>query len=162
MRAWTHRNISGRVCCPVAIAIVAAMACSRSDTEKSIAADVLKVRVSGKSGTYTFAVTLRSPDTGCDQYADWWEVLTPQGKLIYRRVLMHSHVNEQPFTRGGGPVEVHDTTELVVRAHMSNAGYGGIAIIGSISSGFAADPSVSAALAPELADAPPQPTSCAF
>lgn len=68
----------------------------------------------------------------------------------------------QPFTRSGGPVEVDDATEVVVRAHMNNARYGGNAFVGSIASEFAADPSVDASLAPELADAPPQPTGCAY
>jgi hypothetical protein len=45
---------------------------------------------------------------------------------------------------------------------MNNGGYGGVAFAGSIASEFAADPSVNAALAPELADALPQPTGCAF
>jgi len=131
------------------------------DNERPIAADVLAVRASGTPGAYTFAVTLSSPDTGCDQYADWWEVLTPRGTLIYRRILTHSHVDEQPFTRSGGPVHVDDTNQVVVRAHMNNAGYGGVAFVGSIASEFAADPSVTP-LAPELADAPPKPTGCAF
>ena len=169
-----------------AIAAVASMACSHgqegetsaqadlpvrhesdspngdAEHEQAINADVLAVRASGSPGAYTFAVKLRSPDTGCDQYADWWEVLTPQGTLVYRRVLMHSHVNEQPFTRSGGPVDVDATTEVVVRAHMNKAGYGGVALIGSIVSKFAADPSIGVALAPELSDAPPQPADCAF
>ena len=127
----------------------------------SIAADVLSVSASGSSGAYTFAVTLRSPDTGCEQYADWWEVLTPQGSLIYRRILVHSHVDEQPFTRSGGPVEVDDTTEVVVRAHMNEAGYGGVALRGSIGAELSPDPSLTE-LAPELAGAAPLPTGCAF
>jgi hypothetical protein len=135
---------------------------SETADEEPIAADVLAVRAGGTPGAYTLSVTLSSPDTGCDQYANWWEVLTPEGTLVYRRILTHSHVDEQPFTRSGGPVDVDDTTEVVVRAHMNNGGYGGVAFAGSIASEFAADPSVNAALAPELADALPQPTGCAF
>ena len=125
-------------------------------------ADVTAVRVSGAPGAYTFSVTLSSPDTGCDQYADWWEVITTDGELVYRRILAHSHVNEQPFTRSGGPVELQETTQAIVRAHVNNAGYGGVAFSGSPASGFVADPSVTSALAPELADATPQPDNCAF
>jgi hypothetical protein len=69
-----------------------------------IEADVVDVSVSGDVGSYIFAVTIASPDSGCAQYADWWEVLGADGSLLYRRVLLHSHVTEQPFVRTGGPV----------------------------------------------------------
>ncbi|MBW1757512.1 MAG: hypothetical protein JRJ80_15235 [Deltaproteobacteria bacterium] len=132
------------------------------ELEDAMTADVTAVRVRGAPGAYTFSVTLSSPDTGCDQYADWWEVITTDGELVYRRILAHSHVNEQPFTRSGGPVELQETTQAIVRAHKNNAGYGGVAFSGSPASEFTADPSVSSALAPQLADAAPQPDGCAF
>jgi hypothetical protein len=132
------------------------------EPEDEVSADVVGVRVSGAAGAYTFSVTLSSPDTGCDQYADWWEVLTPDGELIYRRILAHSHVDEQPFTRSGGPVDLQEMTQAIVRAHMNEAGYGGTAYSGSPATGFAADPSIPGPLAPELADAAPQPDGCAF
>lgn len=125
-------------------------------------ADVVRVATTGAEGAYSFSVTVESPDTGCMQYADWWEVLTPDGELIYRRILAHSHVDEQPFTRSGGPVDVDATTEVIVRAHMNEAGYGGAALSGSVSEGFSDDESVTASVAPSLADAPPLPEDCAF
>lgn len=125
-------------------------------------ADVTGVRASGSPEAYTFSVTVRSPDTGCDQYADWWEVLTPEGELVYRRILAHSHVDEQPFTRSGGPVPVGEGDRVVVRAHMNDAGYGGVAFAGSVASGFAADTTVSDRFAPTVAEIEPLPTGCAF
>jgi len=70
-------------------------------TQNNQIAEVQSVKATGKSNSYTFAVTIKSPDIGCDRYADWWEVITPEGELLYRRVLLHSHVDEQPFTRTG-------------------------------------------------------------
>ncbi len=132
------------------------------DAGNAIRADVVSVRTTGSSGAYSFAVTLQSPDTGCDRYADWWEVVTPEGALLYRRILAHSHVDEQPFTRSGGPVDVQSTTRVIVRAHMNDAGYGGVAFSGSVEEGFAADPSVTPELAPQLAEESPLPSGCAF
>ncbi len=134
----------------------------KPDSDDDGGANVVAVRTSGNGGAYDFAVTLRSPDTGCDRYADWWEVITPDGALRYRRILAHSHVDEQPFTRSGGPVDVQPNARVIVRAHMNDTGYGGTAFSGSAESGFAADPSVTAELAPKLAEQSPLPNGCAF
>lgn len=100
-------------------------------------ADVTAVEVRGDSADYTFSVTIRSPDTGCEQYANWWEVVSPDGThLIHRRVLAHPHTNEQPFTRSGGPVAIAPDSTVVVRAHMNKAGYGGQALRGTVDDGF--------------------------
>ena len=166
--------------CLIAAASVMAAACSKTgapdaagddggqivepgpDAGSGAHANVVAVSTSGSAGAYRFVVTVESPDTGCDRYADWWEVITPDGALLYRRILTHSHVNEQPFTRGGGPIEVQSGTQVIVRGHMNDAGYGGVAFSGSVEAGFSADPSVSAGLAPELAEEPPLPSGCAF
>ena len=124
-------------------------------------ADVIKVQVSGSPGAYNFSVTIRSPDTGCAQYADWWEVVGADGKLLYRRVLLHSHADEQPFDRSGGPVPIQSDTTVWVRAHMNTTGYGGAALQGSPKSGFAAatpPPSFAA----DAATQAPLPDGCAF
>ena len=130
------------------------------DGSATRAAVVEGVEVSGEAGAYTFAVTLRSPDTGCDQYADWWEVATADGELVYRRILAHSHVDEQPFTRSGGPVEVGPDAQLVVRGHMSTTGYGDQALRGTVTGGF--EPAQLAGFAADLAQMPPLPADCAF
>ncbi len=99
-------------------------------------ADVLSTSVSGEPGTYNFSVTVSSPDEGCSQYADWWEIVSQDGELIYRRILLHSHVDEQRFTRSGGPVSIAADTIVLVRAHMHPGGYGGTALKGSLEQGF--------------------------
>jgi hypothetical protein len=122
-------------------------------------ADVLRVAARGKPGAYEFAVTVRSPDRGCDHYADWWEVVSPDGKLLFRRVLMHSHPDEQPFTRPGGPVKVAADATVVVRAHFHPTGYGGAALRGSAAAGFSPW-TPPPGFAADLAQAPPRPSEC--
>lgn len=130
------------------------------DDNGSSVADVEAVTVSGEAGAYTFSVTLRSPDTGCDQYADWWEVLGEDGSLLYRRILAHSHVDEQPFTRSGGPVDIQGDTPVFVRAHMNTTGYGGTVFAGTVDGTFAEATDLEAQAAVETQD--PLPESCAF
>lgn len=97
-------------------------------------ADVLHVRaVQAADGSWTFHVTVEHPDTGWDDYADGWDVLTPDGTVIkpdpdspFTRLLLHPHVNEQPFTRSqSGIVVPEGVTEVRVRAHDLVDGYGG-------------------------------------
>lgn len=124
-------------------------------------ADVQLVSVSGSPGAYSFTVTVRSPDTGCDRYADWWEVLTTEGQLIYRRVLFHSHVGEQPFTRSGGPINAQPDETIIVRAHFNATGYGGIALRGNVADGFT-ETELAPSFAVGVEEHQPQPQSCAF
>ncbi|WP_080813155.1 hypothetical protein [Halomicronema hongdechloris] len=130
-------------------------------TAEPATAAVLSVEVSGDPGAYEFTVTVRSPDTGCDQYADWWEVLSAEGELLYRRVLLHSHVDEQPFTRSGGPVAVSPEQVVIVRSHMHPSGYGTQAQEGSVATGFRAV-TLPAGFATTLAQQDPLPADCAF
>jgi len=128
---------------------------------KDTFARVEGVTVRRAAGTYTFAVTISSPDTGCDRYADWWEVLMEEGELLQRRVLGHTHVREQPFTRSGRPVTVPDDRILIVRAHMHPTGYGNQALRGTVAGGFE-EITLPHGFAAALAAADPQPPVCAF
>lgn len=120
-----------------------------------------RVVVSGDPGSYNFSVTLSSPDTGCDQYADWWEVFSADSTLIYRRILAHSHVNEQPFSRSGGPVNIGEEDFVYVRGHMNNLGYSSKVFSGSVKDGFKAD-ELDVAYAKGLESTAPLPDDCAF
>lgn len=124
-------------------------------------ADAIAATATGTPGAYTFAVTVRSPDTGCAQYADWWEVLDEGGALLYRRTLSHSHPGEQPFTRDGGPVPAAADQKLWIRAHNQPGGYGGQALLGTVSGGFqpSAPPDGFAAAVEKQ---PPFPEKCRF
>ena len=128
---------------------------------EAIQANIISVNVTGSPNQYQFNVSISSPDTGCEQYADWWEVLTEDGELIYRRILLHSHVSEQPFTRSGRPVDIDADTVVIIRSHMNQTGFGGMAMKGSVESGF-----VETKLPPDIADGiendPPLPSGCNF
>ena len=124
-------------------------------------ADVIDISVNGNENNYRFEVTISSPDTGCEQYADYWEVVTMEGELIYRRILAHSHVNEQPFTRSGGPVQISADQEVWIRAHMNTSSYGGKVFKGSVSSGFE-ESTLGGAFALSLQEQEPLPDFCQF
>lgn len=87
-------------------------------------ADVIGVEVSG-DGPYTFSVTVSSADTGWDRYADQWRIETLDGDVLGTRELTHPHVDEQPFTRSLGGVEMTAPQTVVVAARDSVSGYCG-------------------------------------
>lgn len=124
-------------------------------------ASVTDLAVSGEENQYSFNVTIASDDLGCQQYADWWEVIDTSGKLLYRRILAHSHVNEQPFTRSGGPIAIDENTEVYIRAHMNTTGYGEKALKGSVKNGFTAF-DLDIGFAAEVLNEAPLPNGCAF
>jgi len=90
-------------------------------------ADVVGVKAALQSdGIWRFDVTVRHADAGWDHYADKWDVVGPDGTVLGTRVLLHPHDNEQPFTRSLSGVAIPDAvTEVTVRAHDSEHGYGG-------------------------------------
>jgi hypothetical protein len=108
-------------------------------------ADVLHVRAVQTGGpapgegqtTWTFHVTVEHPDTGWEDYANGWDVVTSDGQVLkpdpadaFTRTLLHPHVGEQPFTRSqGGIVIPAGVTEVHVRAHDIVAGYGGREVV---------------------------------
>ena len=73
---------------------------------------------------WRFDVTIRHPDTGWDHYADGWQVLYMDGNELGMRVLYHPHVDEQPFTRSLGSVQVpKDAKQVQIRARDSVHGW---------------------------------------
>jgi len=97
-------------------------------------ADVLHVRaVQSSDGNWTFHVTVQHPDTGWEDYADGWDVLTPDDQVLkpdpdspFTRLLLHPHENEQPFTRSqAGIIIPSGVSRVRVRAHDLVDGYGG-------------------------------------
>jgi len=62
--------------------------------------------VPGGGGSWPFRVTIRSSDTGWDEYADAREVAGPDGTVYGTRVPSHPHADAQPFTRSPSGVEI--------------------------------------------------------
>lgn len=72
------------------------------------------------NGKFRFHVTLKHDDTGWDHFANKWEVLDTQGNVLGERVLLHPHVNEQPFTRSlSGVVVPEGVKKVLIKAHDS-------------------------------------------
>ena len=90
-------------------------------------ADVLNVDLSCSSDLICdFNVTVKHADDGWEHFANKWEVISPDGKILATRELAHPHVNEQPFTRSLKNVRVPENlSEVIVRAHDSIHEYGG-------------------------------------
>ncbi len=135
----------------------------KGNPDSLLYADIVGVATSVSGNNYTFSVTIDSPDTGCDQYADWWEVVSEEGDLIYRRILAHSHVGG-PFTRSGGPVAISENQKVWIRAHMNNTGFGnngGITYFGTVACGFKAL-EMAPGFAIDIEDDEPQPDDCLF
>jgi hypothetical protein len=97
-------------------------------------ADVVHVRaVQAGDGTWTFHVTVEHPDTGWEDYADGWDVVSPEGEVLkpdpgspFTRLLLHPHETEQPFTRSQSRIAIpNEVTRVLVRAHDLVDGYGG-------------------------------------
>jgi hypothetical protein len=92
-------------------------------------ADVVFVEVAQEDAdTWMFAVTVRHDDRDPDHWADWWRVRTVDGRELGRRVLLHSHVDEQPFTRDERIRIPRDVRAVVVEAHDKVHGLGGATV----------------------------------
>ena len=89
-------------------------------------APVVVDAVAARTGdSWRFDVTIRHDDTGGENYADGWGVYTPDGRELGYRVLVHPHVDEQPFTRSLGGVALPDgLTSVVIRPHDLRYGWG--------------------------------------
>ncbi len=67
---------------------------------------------------WSVSVTLQHGDTGWDHYADNWRVVDEAGAVLGDRVLLHPHVDEQPFTRSLSGVTVPTGTDTIfIEAH---------------------------------------------
>ncbi|NBC95089.1 MAG: hypothetical protein GVY27_01895 [Deinococcus-Thermus bacterium] len=84
---------------------------------------VAEARPSGAG--WLVSVTLRHGDTGWDDYADGWRIVTAEGEIVGTRPLAHPHVNEQPFTRSLSGVALPEGADLYVESSTSVTGWSG-------------------------------------
>lgn len=108
----------------VLIPLSLAMTTVVAGTADVVGVEVFKLKKAGDT-VFRFKVTVRHSDEGWDHYADAWEVVGPDGTVLGRRVLLHPHVNEQPFTRSADITVPRSVTEVVVRARDKPHGLGG-------------------------------------
>ena len=89
-------------------------------------ADVVGVDIQRQGdGSYRFDVAVRHADEGWDHYADKWIVVDPGGTVLGERILVHPHVDEQPFTRSLGGVAIPaGTREVRIQARCLIDGWG--------------------------------------
>ena len=80
--------------------------------------------------------------------------------MLARRVLLHAHVYEQPFTRSMGGLKVQPEDHVIVRAHMNDAGYGSTVMRGTVADGFTQG-ELSVDFAADLEGRAPLPGNCA-
>ncbi len=93
-------------------------------------ADVVKASAEKIGSSYTFHVTVLHDDEGWNHYADKWDVMDPDGKILGTRTLYHPHVGEQPFTRSLNSVAIpKEIKHVIIRAHDSVHKYGGKTVI---------------------------------
>jgi len=93
-------------------------------------ADVVGVKIIKEgSGTFRFDVTVKHADAGWQHFANRWDVVDPDGKVLGSRTLAHPHETEQPFTRSLQGVKIPEGVDQVtVRAHDSVHELGGAEI----------------------------------
>lgn len=84
-------------------------------------------RRAGDTGAtdWTISVTLRHGDTGWDDYADGWRIVTDEGAVLATRPLAHPHVTEQPFTRSLSGLDLPAGTPLFIESSTNVTGWSG-------------------------------------
>jgi len=78
-----------------------------------------------REGIWKVSVTLRHADEGWKHYADEWRVVNAGNKKVLgSRILMHPHVNEQPFTRSLANVPIPaNVRHVYIEAHDKSGGW---------------------------------------
>jgi hypothetical protein len=97
-------------------------------------ANVVAVDWDVTNGVYQFDVTLYHDDDGEAGYADRWQIESPNGTVLGRRELRHSHGTRE-FTRSLSLELPEGVSCVVVRGHDRTHGFGGRAVVVNLSEG---------------------------
>ncbi|NQZ33366.1 MAG: hypothetical protein HRU06_19020 [Oceanospirillaceae bacterium] len=102
------------------VVFLVVLLCSLAVSHVAMASEVyikdVKIAKNAK-GLYSFNVTLLHADKSWDHYANVWQIETLSGTLLGKRVLLHPHINEQPFTRSINNIKIpKGVTTVVIRA----------------------------------------------
>jgi len=93
-------------------------------------ADVMAAKARKTGDSWQISATIKHADEGWKHYANSFQVLTMEGKVLGTRVLYHPHVDEQPFTRSLSGVKIPaEISKIRVRAGDLVHGFGGKEII---------------------------------
>ena len=107
---------------PMLVLLALLVQCAAAAADDA-AITAVETRKDGDS--WTFSVTLEHGDTGWDDYADGWRVVTENGTELGLRALLHPHVNEQPFTRSQSGIVIPDgVIRVFVEARTNTDGWG--------------------------------------
>jgi hypothetical protein len=93
--------------------VVLAVSCMTGTVQASEATVVAVEMTEQAPQSWQVAVSVLHDDSGWEHYADKWRVLDPQGRVLAERVLLHPHVEEQPFTRSLDSVVIPETIGVV-------------------------------------------------
>ncbi len=81
-------------------------------------ADVISATVEHSGGDfYRFSVGVAHEDESWEHFAKAWEVLDSDGNILGNRILLHPHINEQPFTRTQTISLPENINQVTIRAY---------------------------------------------
>ena len=101
------------------ILLITILAFSSVYANKAIIEDIQVVK---EQNIYRFSVRIFHQDSGWEHYVNRYEVMNRKGHLLATRILVHPHVDEQPFTRSI-KVKIEGLKKVYIRAHDSVDGY---------------------------------------
>ena len=109
----------------IAVAFALALAAAGAAPVIADPAEIVAAAAERGPRGWTVSVTLRHGDTGWDDYADGWRVLSDDGQVLGTRELLHPHVDEQPFTRTLSGLDLPEGRHVWVESSTNATGWSG-------------------------------------